>query len=275
MKALRTHTSIPFECTYHFIQVAPDQFVMLDVIRSPRANSLRFFSVEHGKLVHYLVVNEIENEGSKLFESGDRITRTCKPLHFDLSFSVLQSAMPVAPWNPCSLFAITAHDHAAVEYHGTITYQMPSGDETSFTCNGAPGTISQHFGRKLPDYLYYNTYVQGGEAQLVGAISRVHTALGFRITSAYVSLTPHKCKSKTVLSLIPHWKGNGTPNAPVIVKSRFGDIEITLNDSGLEHDIDHATGTTWFNAAVTCKPAGILKRPAVFELRGWSKLAAH
>gem|GEM_PF-4704282 len=151
----------------------------------------------------------------------------------------------------------------------------PSGKEISFTCNGAPGTTSQHFGRELPDYLYFNTYVQGSEPQFVGAISRVRTALGFRITSTYVSLTPHVGNGKKVLSLIPHWKGNATPNAPVVVKSRFGDIEISLNDPGFEHDIDHATGTTWFNATVTCRPAGILKRPAVFELRGWLQLEAH
>jgi len=98
--------------------------VILDVIRSPRGNSLRFFFVEYGKLVHHLVVNESGNEASKLFESGDRITRSCGPLHFDLSFSVSQSTMPVSPWNPYSLFAITAQDHPKVEYRGTIAYQV-------------------------------------------------------------------------------------------------------------------------------------------------------
>jgi hypothetical protein len=274
MNALRTHVSMPFECTYHFIQVAIDQFVMLDVIRSPRGNSLRFFFVKSGELLHHLVVNESGDAASRLSESGDRITRNGAPLNFDLRFSVAQSAMPVAPWNPFSVFAITAHDHPKVSYDGRISYQSPSGEQLSFTFNAAPGTISQHFGRELPDYLYFNTYVQAGEAQLVGAISRVRTALGFRITSAYASVTPYQGKGKTVLSLFPHWQGDGTANAPVVVRSSFGDIEVCLNGAGLAHDIDHANGTTWFNARVTCKTAGIHQRPAVFELRGWPPLHA-
>lgn len=274
MKSLRTHVSMPFECSYHFIQVAANQFVMLDVIRSPRGNSLRFFFVKHGKLIHELVVDEKGDGASQLFESGVRITRTCAPLHFDLSFAVAQSAMPVAPWNPFSVFAITAHDHPKVQYHGTITYQLPSGEEISFICKGAPGTISQHFGRELPEYLYFNTYVQDGEVQLVGAISRVKTALGFRITSDYASLTPQLGKSKTVLSLFPHWKGDGSHNTPIVVRSHFGDIAICLGDVSLIHNIDHAKGTTWFHATVTCKTVGIIDRPAVFELRGWPPLQA-
>ena len=262
---LRTHPHLPFECTYHFIGVGPQAFVLLDVIRSPQGNSLRFFYIEAGKLQHHETINEPQIGGSELSPLGDSIKRSVGPLTFELKFTVLQSAGAVAPINPFRIFAITAKDHPAVKYAGTINYQPASGTPRSWTLAGAPGTISQHYGRTLPEYLYFTTYSDGQTPQLVGAISRVNTAFGFRVVSSYVSLTKDGRKPHTVLSLRPSWHRNANGTT---VRSRHGELSVELGTQPLSHQIDHAPGKTWFNACISLPALGVTPLPALVETRG-------
>lgn len=263
---LRTHPHLPFECTYHFICVGPQAFVLLDVIRSPQGNSLRFFYVEAGKVQHHETINEPQIGGSALSPLGDSIKRSVGPLTFDFKFTVLQSAGAVAPINPFRIFAITAKDHPAVKYEGTITYQKASGPPQAWTLAGAPGSISQHYGRTLPEYLYFTTYSDGGTPQLVGAISRVNTAFGPRVLSSYVSLTKDGRKPHTVLSLRPSWHRNA--NGTITVRSRRGEVSLELGTQSLSHQIDHAAGKTWFNARIFLPALGFTPLPALVETRG-------
>lgn len=157
---------------------------------------------------------------------GDSIKRSAGPLTFELKFTVLQSAGAVAPINPFRIFAIAAKDHPVVKYEGTISYQKANGRPQSWTLAGAPGSISQHYGRTLPEYIYFTTYSDGQTPQLVGAISRVTTAFGPRVLSSYVSLIKDGRKPRTVLSLRPSWHRNA--NGTTTVRSRHGELSVEL-----------------------------------------------
>ncbi|MDX2023754.1 MAG: hypothetical protein SF187_26180 [Deltaproteobacteria bacterium] len=263
---LRVHPRLPFECTYHFIAVGPQAFVMLDVIRSPRGNTLRLFVVQNEQLQHHEVIDEPASGGSSLSPTGDRITRSATGLNFDIGFSVKQSACAVAPLNPFGVFAITAKDHPRVVYNGGISFTARNGEARHYTLSNAAGTISQHYGRTLPEYLYFTTYPQEATPQLVGAISRVKTALGFRITSSYVSCTKPDATPRTVLSLRPRWRRED--NGKLVIRSRLGEVEITLRNQGLAHAVDHENGVTWFDSRIFI--AGITTVPlaGLFETRG-------
>lgn len=263
---LSAHPRLPFECTYHFIRVGPKAFVLLDVIRSPQGNSLRFFVVQDEQLQHHEVIDESSGGGAALAPTGDHIKRSTGTLHFDITFVVKKSACAVAPINPARLFAITAKDHPHVVYNGTIDYQTNTGEPRRWALQEAPGTISQHYGRTLPEYLYLTSYFEEGAPQVVGAISRVSTALGFRITSSYVSLSQPQAAPRTRLSLRPTWQV--LPGGHVKVRSRHAEVAIELGNQRLAHEIDHQGGITWFNARVFLPGHAAAPLAALVETRG-------
>lgn len=273
---LRAHPSLPFECTYHFVRVGANEWFMLDVIRSPRGDSLRMFHVRGGQLLRHHVGNETGPGAARLAATGDRITREGPGLKFDLRFSVGAhgSAWPVAPINPLGCFEITARDHLDVRYFGFIELETNT-VPVRFDLDRAPGHVSQHYGRSLPDYLYFCLLDEQAGVR-VGAVTETSTWVGLSMRSHYVNAAALGRAPRLGLRVCPRVTIESDADlgrTRVTISTRFGRIELALASAGgLAHEIDHAPGRTWFDGSVSIDNAP--PQPALIESRGgWPLLS--
>lgn len=256
-KPLKTHPDLKFECTYHFIQIAKDETVILDVIRSPIKNSIRFFHVKAGELANSLV--KFEEQGEKFFlkESGDQIIGTSKDLSFDLKFDVKKSA-EAFPKVGQSFVDLTAQDHPEVSYSGEVTFK----GQTLKLTNGTLGTVSHHFGKALPAYAYFNSFLNGKKDHVIGVITLMPTVFGNKILGGYLvqTLKGNVQKFDTTNAQFDYQGFIQEPRDwTLTIKENFSNLtlakySVRVSDMSInqyDHEIDKKPTTTFFGTVIT------------------------
>jgi hypothetical protein len=158
----------PFECSYHFIQLPAGEHLLLDVVRQRSREGARLFLRGPDRARAALLVLSEEGQFSM---TSSRLLGASPDLDFDLRFEIERAGAPVPVVNPANFFDVSACDHLNARYTGTLRFR-----ERRFAVEGAFGTMSHHYGRRLPDYLYLCTLPSSpADDHVVGSLVRIGT----------------------------------------------------------------------------------------------------
>lgn len=174
-----------FECHFHLLRT-PSGLLALDIGRSRGERFLRTFHASDRSTFGIVRRAKAGDETWSDDTAASRLSVDVPGLRAELTYRVLAAPYTRPHVNPANLVDLSLADHPAMSYRG---WYEAGGARVIF--DDAPGLLSQHFGRGLPEYLYLASVpVCPGGPRLIGAlmVQRLGGPIPIELPGAYLML---------------------------------------------------------------------------------------